>query len=80
MAKAQLDPRPHQFEMRKGEPVLVKVVPYVRFSNGKQVIYAQSGKFFFAEEGGECKPKDLPEWVAAEVANLSPEVKDEVGL
>lgn len=82
---AQLDLKPHKFEMRKGEPIHVKTVPYVRLcarteDGMTQEVYIQGGQFFSGENTPPIKKADLPEWVAAEVARISPEVRREVGL
>lgn len=76
---AQLDMIVHQYKMHKGQPQLVKVVPYVRLSNGSEVIYLQGGKYFWAG-GEEAKAKDIPAWVKEQVADLADVAKREVGL
>lgn len=76
---AQLDMIPHQYKMMKGAPVLVKTVPYIRLSNGSEVIYLQAGKYFWAG-GDEVKAKELPDWVKDHVGKLSETAKHDVGL
>lgn len=80
-----LDLITHKFAMRKGHPVHVATVPYVRLSKRNEdksvdVLYIQNGQFFTGENTPPIKAKDLPEWAMAEIAKLSPEAKREVGL
>lgn len=82
---AQLDLKPHKYEMRKGEPVLARITPYCRLAKRVEQgvveeVFIQGGKFFSGENSPEIKKADLPDWFAEEVAKLNPEVRREVGL
>lgn len=76
----ELSLKTHEYKMRRGTPYLTKVNPYVRlFKDPGPEIFIQGGAFFSAG-GPELKKSELPEWVAEEMAKLSPEVRAEVGL
>jgi hypothetical protein len=69
----------HHHEKLPGtqESRLVKVTPYVRITrDGHPPLYVQGGKVF--GEGGP-EVETLPEWFDAEMAKISPKVREEVG-
>lgn len=73
--------KPHEYAMKRGQPVLTRVNPYVRFASGNEgpVIFVQNGQFLY-EDGKVVKEADFPDWLGPMLKGLTPEVREEVGL
>lgn len=73
--------RTHEYAMKRGQPVLTRVNPYVRLTKGADgiVVFIQDGRFMY-EDGTEIKEADYPDWLMGEVRRISPTVREEVGL
>lgn len=62
---------------KEGQPQKVRANPYIRLCKGDEIIFMQSGAFWY-EDGSEVK--DVPAWVAEEVAKCNPAVLAESGF
>lgn len=69
-----------EYAMKKGRPVRIRNTPYVRLCLADNPpVFIQHGKFYY-ENGQELSESDLPEWVSNELAKLSHDARQEVGL
>jgi hypothetical protein len=53
--------------------------PYLRLSNGGEIVQIQSGEFY-GNGGGPIADKNVPGWVWEQIENLPPHVKREYKL
>lgn len=68
----------HKAVKRGGSVVMTATAPYVRLSDGEQVIFIQKGKFW-TENPKAPEVKDPPAWAIEQANNLTPKVAAEVG-
>jgi hypothetical protein len=86
---ATLSLKTHEYKKSRNGSSIARINPYVRLKASTKnedgewedhaPVFIQNG-LYFSEGGEEITAKDLPKWIAAEVAKLSETVKREVGL
>ena len=74
-----LNLNPHKFVNRNGQSELQSVDYYIRLSQGHQAVFIQRGRFY-SEGGPELTKDQLPDWLNADIAKLSPQAKKDCGL
>jgi hypothetical protein len=69
----------HVIKKSGGGSSLSQVDPYVRLSNGTIALFVQNGAVY-SEDGQMLEDGDLPDWLNEELAKLTPEAQEAVGL
>lgn len=74
---------PHEFSAHPetGAPVLVRIQPYIRVSEGRNPpLFLQSGQVFTEGDGGVVHPEEYPPWLIDAIRRLKKHALAEVGF